>query len=117
MQADDLTQPKERSDNHNACAQPRLKLPTPETIVETIADPRYSHSKDTLTPRVTPRDGFLDERDIVGILVPVSKRTWQTWKEREIVPFIRVGRRCLYHWPSVQQALLRKQRGGRLEVV
>ena len=44
--------------------------------------------------------------------VPVSRMTWYNWKVKGLVPYIRIGRRCLYHWPSVLEALLRLQRGG-----
>jgi hypothetical protein len=55
--------------------------------------------------------GLIDEPEILK-RVPVSRRTWGNWKAKGIVPFIRIGRRCLYHWPSVEAALLRLQRGG-----
>ncbi len=54
--------------------------------------------------------GFIDEAQILQ-RVPVSKRTWGYWKAQGIVPFIRIGRRVLYDWPSVQAALMRRQRG------
>jgi hypothetical protein len=60
-------------------------------------------------PAETP--GFIDERTALT-RVPVSRRTWGNWKVKGIIPFVRIGRRCLYHWPSVEQALLRQQRGG-----
>jgi hypothetical protein len=55
--------------------------------------------------------GFIDEKEILA-RVPVSRRTWGTWKTKGIIPFIRIGRRCLYDWPNVHAALLRQQRGG-----
>jgi hypothetical protein len=55
--------------------------------------------------------GLIDEPEVLT-RVPVSRRTWGNWKAKGIVPFIRIGRRCLYHWPSVEAALVRKQRGG-----
>jgi hypothetical protein len=54
--------------------------------------------------------GLIDEPEILK-RVPVSRRTWGNWKAKGIVPFIRIGRRCLYHWPSVEAALLRRQTG------
>jgi hypothetical protein len=44
--------------------------------------------------------------------VPVSRRTWYSWSNDGKVPTIKVGRRSLYHWPSVVAALLRMQGGG-----
>ena len=59
----------------------------------------------------TYADRFLSEAEVLG-KVPVSRRTWSTWKAKGIVPFIRIGRRCLYSWPQTEAALLRRQRGG-----
>ena len=55
--------------------------------------------------------GFIDEKTLLARL-PVSRRTLGNWKAKGILPFIKIGRRCLYDWPSVQGALLRRQRGG-----
>jgi hypothetical protein len=62
----------------------------------------------------TPKDetGFIDEKQLLAKL-PVSRGTLANWKANGILPFIKIGRRCLYDWPSVQGALLRRQRGGR----
>lgn len=46
--------------------------------------------------------------------IPVSRRTWFEWRTAGKIPTIKIGRRCLYHWPSVEAALLRMQRGGAL---
>ncbi|HLH53282.1 MAG TPA: hypothetical protein VKY92_06665 [Verrucomicrobiae bacterium] len=43
--------------------------------------------------------------------IPVSKRTLGTWREDGKIPFVKLNKRVIYHWPSVQQALLRQQRG------
>ena len=43
--------------------------------------------------------------------VPVSRRTLSNWRREGKIPFVNVGgRRVLFHWPSVEQALLRAQR-------
>ena len=55
--------------------------------------------------------GFIDEKRLLARL-PVSRRTLGNWKSNGILPNIKIGRRCLYDWPSVQGALLRRQRGG-----
>lgn len=44
--------------------------------------------------------------------LPVCPRTIRNLRERGILPFIRLGRRVTYHWPSVEAALLRLQKGG-----
>lgn len=54
---------------------------------------------------------FIDEKQLLARL-PVSRRTLGNWRAKGILPFIKIGRRCLYDWTSVQGALLRRQRGG-----
>ena len=55
--------------------------------------------------------GFIDEKQLLARL-PVSRGTLSNWKARGLIPFIKIGRRCLYDWASVQGALLRRQKGG-----
>ena len=55
--------------------------------------------------------GFIDEKQLLARL-PISRRTLGNWKAKGILPYIKIGRRCLYDWASVQGALLRRQRGG-----
>jgi hypothetical protein len=55
--------------------------------------------------------GFIDEKSLLARL-PVSRRTLGNWKAKGILPYIKIGRRCLYDWSSVQGALLRRQRVG-----
>jgi hypothetical protein len=57
--------------------------------------------------------GFINEAECLR-RVPVSRRTWFSWRLAGKVPTIKCGRRSLYHWPSVEAALLRMQRGGNL---
>lgn len=55
---------------------------------------------------------FIDQRELLRRL-PVSRRTEYDWRRSGKLPFVNLGgRRILYHWPSVQAALLRLQRGG-----
>jgi len=45
--------------------------------------------------------------------VPICRRTLKTWRDNGTVPWINAkGRRILYHWPSVEAALLRAQRNA-----
>jgi hypothetical protein len=55
--------------------------------------------------------GFIDEKRLLTKL-PISRRTLGNWKANGILPYIKIGRRCLYDWTSVQGALLRRQKGG-----
>lgn len=56
--------------------------------------------------------GFIDEKELLKRL-PVSRRTLFSWRTTGKIPSVRLGgRRVLFHWPSVEAALLRKQNGG-----
>jgi hypothetical protein len=55
--------------------------------------------------------GFIDEKQLLARL-PISRGTLGNWKAKGLLPYIKIGRRCLYDWASVQAALLRRQRGG-----
>jgi len=55
--------------------------------------------------------GFIDQKQLLARL-PISRRTLGNWKTKGLLPYIKIGRRCLYDWASVQGALLRRQRGG-----
>jgi hypothetical protein len=54
---------------------------------------------------------FLDEKELLRRL-PVSRRTLFNWRMSGKIPSVKIGRRCLYHFPSIESALLRLQRGG-----
>jgi hypothetical protein len=70
-----------------------------------------SKSSNKTTP--ANESGFIDEKELLTRL-PVSRRTLWQWREDGKIPCVRLpgGRRVLFHWPSVEAALLRKQKGG-----
>jgi len=56
--------------------------------------------------------GFITENELLGRL-PISRRTLFKWRANGNIPCIKLGgRRLLFHWPSVEAALLRHQKGG-----
>ena len=65
-------------------------------------------------PSSTGEVGFIDEKQLLARL-PVSRRTLFNWRRTGKIPCVRLGgRRILFHWPSVEAALLRHQRGGNI---
>ena len=53
---------------------------------------------------------FLNERELLTI-VPISRRTLYEWRKAGTIPWINAkGRRVLFHYPSVEAALLRLQK-------
>jgi len=61
----------------------------------------------------SPREpDFIDEKTLLK-RIPVSRRTLFSWRVTGKIPFVRLGgRRILFHWPSIEAALLRMQKGG-----
>ena len=56
-------------------------------------------------------DSFLDEKSLLT-RIPISRRTAFNWIRQGKLPCVKIGRRKLFHWPSVEAALLRQQRGA-----
>lgn len=56
---------------------------------------------------------FINER-IALSRVPFCRRTMKDLRDQGKIPFIKVGRRVLYHWPTLEAALLRMQKGPSL---
>jgi predicted site-specific integrase-resolvase len=57
------------------------------------------------------QDKFLSENELLTRL-PISRRTAFNWIQSGKLPCVKINRRKLFHWPSVEAALLRQQRGG-----
>lgn len=65
--------------------------------------------KQTTLSAEAVRAALIDEKQVLQN-VPVSRKTWGKWKADGLIPYIKIGRRCLYDWPTVHAALLRMQR-------
>ena len=68
----------------------------------------------SIQPTAAPSDsaaGFINETELLR-RVPVSRRTLFCWREAGKIPSVRLpgSRRIIFHWPSVEAALLRRQR-------
>ncbi|MEK7781409.1 MAG: helix-turn-helix domain-containing protein [Verrucomicrobiota bacterium] len=69
-------------------------------------------SNETLQNAPSGEAGFIDEKELLKRL-PVSRRTLFSWRASGKIPSVRLGgRRILFHWPSIEAALLRSQKGG-----
>lgn len=55
-------------------------------------------------------DRFLEEHEILD-RIPISRRTLSNWKKDGKIPYVKIVKRVLYHWPSVSEALLRQSKG------
>ena len=55
---------------------------------------------------------IIDEAALLERL-PISSRTARDWRKRGVLPYIKPGGKAIiYHWPTVERALLRLQKGG-----
>jgi excisionase family DNA binding protein len=54
--------------------------------------------------------GFIDQAELLRRL-PVSRRTIQNWRTSGKIPSIKIGRRVLFCWENVAEALRRLERG------
>lgn len=81
-------------------------------LAATKPDADTSESKLSALPPPAELQGFIDT-DTVLRLIPVSAGTLRNWRLAGKIPWINAkGRRVLFHWPSVREALLRNQSGG-----
>lgn len=62
-------------------------------------------------PSQPGESSFITEMQLLKKL-QVSRRTVFSWRMAGKIPTVKLRRRTLYHWPSVEAALLRCQRGG-----
>jgi len=67
--------------------------------------PRFESDKE--------RQTFIDERELLK-RIPVARRTLWNWRHQKKIPSIVIGRRVLYCWDSVAEALRRLERGSNL---
>lgn len=55
------------------------------------------------------RKEFINQSQLLEEL-PICARTARNWIAEGKLPAVKIGRRLLFHWPSVTAALLRQQR-------
>ena len=51
-----------------------------------------------------PSDVLLSKREVAGRL-RITVRTVENWQQRGILPFVKVGKIVLFHWPDVLEHL------------
>ena len=79
-------------------------------VITTIDQPTPT----TTTTPTPERSDFITTEQLMARL-PVCSKTLRNWRVGGKLPYIALnGKRCMYHWPSVQASLLRAQRGGGL---
>ena len=63
------------------------------------------------TAPASQNEKFLSENELLTRL-PICRRTAFNWIQEGKLPCVKIGRRKLFHWPTVEAALLRQQRGA-----
>ena len=66
-------------------------------------EPRFESDKEF--------SAFIDQKELLRRL-PVSRRTITNWRRARKIPSIVIGRRVLFCWDNVSQALRRLEYGG-----
>jgi len=90
--------------------------PAPASGDKSPADNHAESRREVLAPTPpTHPTSFLDAKRLLKEKLPISRRTLFTWERDGKIPVVKIGRRKLFHWPSVEAALLRLQRGGSFE--
>jgi predicted site-specific integrase-resolvase len=56
-------------------------------------------------------EGFIDEAELLKRL-PVSRGTIHNWRRAGKIPSIVIGRRVIFCWNNVSEALRRMEKGG-----
>lgn len=54
---------------------------------------------------------IIDEAELLR-RIPISRRSVIVWRRKRWIPHIRMGRRVLYSWASVTEAMRRRECGG-----
>ena len=80
------------------------------SMVKDVTENASDGKEPTTNEQALAKD-ILSEAELLQT-IPVSRRTLCSWRAKGIIPFIRIGRRILFHRKSVEGALLRMQRGG-----
>lgn len=56
------------------------------------------------TTTANPSDVMLNKKELAGNL-KMTVRTVENWQRRGILPFVKVGKVVLFHWPDVVEHL------------
>lgn len=83
----------------------------PASEEKTLTENHLPELRTSFTVAVPPAVGLIDESQLLALL-PISRRNVFSLAQAGKIPVIRLGRRKIYHWPSVEAALLREQKGG-----
>lgn len=78
---------------------------------EIIHDSQPETRRQFVAVHPPPDSGFIDEKELLRRL-PVSRRTIHNWRRAGKIPSIVIGRRVLFCWENVADALRRLERGG-----
>jgi excisionase family DNA binding protein len=49
-------------------------------------------------------DGFLTKKEL-ALRLKITTRTIENWQRRGVLPFVKVGKIVLFHWPDVLEHL------------
>ena len=58
------------------------------------------NEQESRTPPGNPSDVMLNKREL-AVQLKMTVRTVENWQRRGILPFVKVGKVVLFHWPDV----------------
>ena len=96
---------------HEHCHTAKKKLKPSLAALPKQLEPQLPHEYEGRLESEKEVKIFLDEKELLA-RIPICRRTCYTWIQQGKLPCVRVNRRKIFHWPSVEAALLRLQRGG-----
>jgi len=87
---------------------------TPPASGERIPDENQPQTRQeflSANPSPASDADFINEKQFLA-KVPISRRTLWNWRKKGLIPSVKLpgGKRVLFHWPSVEAALLRRQK-------
>jgi excisionase family DNA binding protein len=62
------------------------------------------------------QDGFLTKKEL-ALRLKITTRTIENWQRRGVLPFVKVGKVVLFHWPDVVEHLKANYRVCRRTVI
>jgi excisionase family DNA binding protein len=89
----------------------KVQIDATPTETDTVVEAEVI-AEDQPQPLPRERAGFIDTDELLR-RIPVSRGTIRNWCRSEKIPFIKTpGRRVLFCWENVANALRRMERGG-----
>lgn len=68
-------------------------------------------TKTATAPAAPSGEEYLTKREL-AVKLRKTPRTIELWMSQGLIPYARLGRSILFHWPTVQESINAKMQGG-----